>query len=163
MYLGIYIKSGPGYEFFIFSYLVTVLVYLSVVDLDHRSLSIPDILPAYAGGAALLILSAARKMPYTPVRFLYGALAASVLIGISFLIILVLKKQNPMGAGDLLLIPGVALHFSIIEVVRVLVFSSLIGVVVGSILFITHRVEKNFKFPMMPFITAGVAIEILFI
>ena len=163
VYLGIFIKSGPGYEFFIYSYLVTVLVYLSIVDLDHRSFGIPDIIPVYAGGVALLILSAARKIPYTPVRFLYGALAASILIGASFFITLVLKKKIPMGTGDLLVIPGVALHFGVIEIVRVLVFSSLIGVISGSILLIAHRVEKDFRFPLMPFITAGVAIEILLI
>ena len=66
-----------------------------------------------------------------------------------------------MGTGDLLVIPGVALNFSVVEVVRLLVFSSIIGVVVGAGMLIAHAVEKNFKFPMMPFITAGVAIEIL--
>jgi prepilin signal peptidase PulO-like enzyme (type II secretory pathway) len=161
VYLGAYIKFGPGYEFFIYTYLLTVLVYLSIVDLDHRSLSLRDIVPCYAGGVAFLILSAARKIPYPPARFLYGALAASVLIGASYLIILALKKQNPMGTGDFLVVPGVALHFGVIEVVRALVFSSIVGVITGSVLFMTHRIEKNFRFPLMPFVTAGVAIEIL--
>ena len=68
-----------------------------------------------------------------------------------------------MGTGDLMVIPGIGLHFSVIEVVRVLVFSSTIGVIAGVILFFAKVVERNYRFPMIPFITAGVAIEILLI
>ncbi len=163
VYAGMYIKYGTGYDFFIYCYLITVLVYLSLVDLDHRALSIHDIISCYAGGISFIILSAARKIPRSPVQFLYGALSASVLIAVSFVIILVLKKRSPMGAGDLMVIPGVGLHFNVIEVVRVLVFSSAIGVIAGVILFIAKVVERNYRFPMIPFITAGVAIEILLI
>ncbi len=163
MYAGLYFKYGTGYDFFIYCYLVTVLVYLSLVDLDHRALSIPDIISCYAGGISFIILTSARKIPRSPAQFLYGALSASVLIAVSFVIILVMKKRSPMGAGDLMVIPGVGLHFSMIEVVRVLVFSSTIGVITGVILFIAKVVERNYRFPMIPFITAGVAIEILLI
>lgn len=162
IYIGIYIKSGPGYEFFLLCYLITVLVYLSLVDFDTGALSIYDIFSVYIGGFCLLLLSLMGKLRHPPSYFLYGALSASVLISLSFLIIFLVKRKVPMGAGDLLVIPGASLYFGVFEVIRVLIFSSLFGIFVGLTLIFTSIVEKSSKFPMIPYITAGVVIEILF-
>lgn len=162
IYIGIYIKSGPGYEFFLLCYLITVLVYLSLVDFDTGALSICDIFSVFIGGISLLLLSFMGKLRHPPSYFLYGALSAIVLISLSFLIIFLIKRKVPMGAGDLLVIPGVSLYFGVLEVIRVLVFSSLFGIFVGLALIFTRIVEKSRKFPMIPYITAGVVIEIVF-
>jgi len=58
-------------------------------------------------------------------------------------------------------IPGVSLHFGMVEVIRIMIFSSIIGVLSGFALIYTGKVVRDFKFPMIPFLTAGVLIEIL--
>lgn len=161
IYAALYLNIGPGCAFFIYCYLITVLVYLTLVDIDYGTISFYDIIPVYPGGIVLMVFSFLGKLPYMARHYLYGAAAASVLLLISCLIVYIIKKRVPIGVGDLLVIPGVSLHFGMVEVIRIMIFSSIIGVLSGFALIYTGKVVRDFKFPMIPFLTAGVFIEIL--
>lgn len=160
VYVGIYLRVGPEYGALLVSFLMTVLIYLSVVDIEQRRLSYGDMSVVYVGACALVFLAGTGNMPHPLPHYLYGLLTGSVLVSCSALVVYVLKKRAPIGMADLLVLPGVAVHFGVIEAARVLVFCSLAGICAAVILFSTKKVEGEYRFPMMPFITFGVLVEI---
>jgi leader peptidase (prepilin peptidase)/N-methyltransferase len=160
LFVGLYLVFGFGADFFFYCYLEAVLIYLSLVDIEFKKIGFYDVLPIYAGGALRLIL-AMRGVNHHPVsHYLYGAAAASVLLGMSYLITFFLKKERPLGEGDLFCVPGVACYFGFQETVRFMIFSSLIGIAAGIFLISTDEVKRGFRFPMLPYIAGGVLIEI---
>lgn len=163
IYFGVYKKFGAGFQFFIYSYLCTILLYLSLVDIDTGVVRIYDIVLVYLGSLAILYLSLLGKLSYPVLHYLYGSIFATILITISFLIIFIIKKRKPMGGGDLLIIPGVAFYFGVRSVIRIMIFSSSLGIFIGVILIFRGIVERNHKFPMIPYLLAGVLIELFFI
>lgn len=162
IYLGIYRKFGFTIPFFLYSYIFTVLAYLSLLDIDTGRIGIFDILMVYTGCLSLIFFALTGRLYYKTTYYLYGFLSALTLISLSFLIIYLIKRRIPMGSGDLIVIPGVALFFGMREVFRILIFSSLSGIFLGAILILTGLVKRNYKFPMIPYLTAGVVIEVLF-
>ena len=80
----------------------------------------------------------------------------------AFFFTYIIKRKVPMGAGDLLLIPGVSLYFGVNQVMRILIFASLIGILLGAVLIVSGRVKQDHKFPMIPFLLSGVITEIFF-
>jgi len=161
IYVTLYMRIGLGVSLYAYCYLVSVLVYLSIVDAESGLIRGRDVLSVWLGGGFLLFLSFLGKLPYTASHYLYGALGASVLVAVSFVITYLIKRRMPMGKGDLLVIPGASLYFGGFEAIRILIFSSIIGVILGMTLIICKKVEKNYSFPMMPFFAGGVLIEIL--
>ncbi len=160
VYVVIYFRVGPEYGAILVSYLMTVLIYLSIVDIEQRRLSYGDMSAVYAGAVALLVLAGTGNMPRPLSYYLYGVLTASVLVSCSALFVYVLKKRAPIGMADLLVLPAVATHFGAVEVARVLVFSSLTGIMAAAILFSVKKVKGEYRFPMMPFVAFGVLVEI---
>ena len=155
-YLLMYLRFGLGPELFIYSYLVSALFYLSLVDIDWRSVGRFDPVLPYLGAIAILILSFRGVVVHPPAHYLSGAAAASLLAGLSFLFVRVMGKRRPMGVGDLLILPGIGLHFGIMEAVRVMIISSLLGILTAVFLLASRRMERGKSLPMLPFLAGGV-------
>ena len=66
-----------------------------------------------------------------------------------------------MGTGDLLVIPAVTLFFGFRGAITVLITASVSGLFIGIALILFGVVKRNYKFPMIPYITLGVIMEIL--
>ncbi len=162
IYVALYGYYGPVYSFFLYCYLMTVLIYLSLVDIERRWISIFDIVAVYVSGILLMVFSIKGYFLRGFTHYLSGAVTGTALIVVSYLVVLIIKKQVPLGFGDLLVIPGVMLHFGVFEVIRIMILSSVTGVFTGIFLILTGRVKRSFRFPMMPFLAIGVLIEILF-
>ncbi len=160
MYMGMYLLHGFSLQFFIYIYLVGLLVYLSLVDIDRGFVSAGDVAAVYAGGAAVVFFILFGFLPDRFVLHLYGFIAVCALLLVSVLLVYVRKKVMSVGIGDLLIIPGTGLYFSFREDIRILVFTALAGVIVGLLLISAKKVKRDFKFPMIPFIAAGMCIEI---
>ncbi len=160
LYIGLYVLYRLSFQFFMYIYLVSVLVYLSLVDIDTGEVSAGDIAAVYIGGAAVLFFMLFGIAPGRVAGHLYGFAAAIVLLMVSALIVYVRKKVMSLGTGDLFIIPGAALYFSFREDIRILVFSALAGIAAGVLLIWAGKVKRDFKFPMTPFIAVGVCIEI---
>lgn len=161
LYIYLYLSYKNIYSFLLLSYLITILVYMSMLDIESGFISFIDIGMLYIGSIALLVLSYFSLAPKRVSFYLYGAAAGSVLILLSFLIILLIKKKIPMGTGDLLVIPAVTLFFGFRGAIILLIFSSISGVFIGIALIMFGVVKRNYKFPMIPYITLGVIMEIL--
>jgi leader peptidase (prepilin peptidase) / N-methyltransferase len=155
-YILMYLRFGLGPELFIHAYLVSALFYLALVDIDWRSVGRFDPVLPYLGGIALLVLSFRGEAAHPPSHYLSGAAAASLLAGLSVLIVRVLGKRSPMGGADLLIVPGIGLHFGMMEAVRVMVISSLLGILTAVFLLASRRMERGQSLPMLPFLAGGV-------
>ena len=163
LYVILYFRYNNIYRFILYSYLITVLIYMSLLDIESGFISFFDIGSLYIGSVALLVISYYGLIPKRISFYLYGAAAGSALIALSFLIILLIKKKIPMGAGDLLVIPAVSIFFGLNGAIMVLIIASVSGIFIGISLIMFSVVKRNFKFPMIPYITLAVIMEILII
>jgi leader peptidase (prepilin peptidase)/N-methyltransferase len=161
VYTGLYLRCGTGIVFFIRCFLMTQLVYCALIDLISGEIGILDVVVVSLGGVAALVLALFGVLPYRPWYLLSGAVAASILLGLSYSIVWLMKRRIPLGRGDLFLIPAAMLSFGLYEALRILVFSSVLGIVVAFVLFRTGRLGKHSPLPLLPFFTTGVLIEIL--
>jgi len=161
IYLFLYRRYGITPLFFSFVYGSSLLLYLSLVDLDTGSVSGLDIVAFYAGGLAVVFLSLRGLTAHRVRESFYGYALCLGLLGASILILAVLGRRRSVGLGDLLILPGTALYVGLYGVVRVLLFSSIIGLLAGATLVLLRKVDRDFRFPMLPFVTAGVCVEIL--
>ena len=154
-------REGLGALFFVHAYLIGVLAYLSLVDIEWRSLGIAESMMPAAGGCVLLWL-AYHGQAINPVsHYLYGAAGGCTLLCLSFAVVYAFKKSPPLGPADLLAVPGVSLYFGLNGVVRVMIAASLLGIAAGAFLLVTRRVDRGFKYPLIPFLTVGVLLEVL--
>jgi leader peptidase (prepilin peptidase)/N-methyltransferase len=161
LYLALYKRMGTGEAFFVFAYLISLLLYLSLLDIDTGSVSVWDMAAVYAGGMASLFFSFMGATAHDPLQHLYSLGLCLGLIAFSMLIVWVLRRKRSLGLGDLVVVPGIALYFGVYGIIRVLLFSAVLGVIAGVLLMLLKRVGRDFKFPLMPFTAVGVCIEIL--
>jgi leader peptidase (prepilin peptidase)/N-methyltransferase len=161
IYTGLYLRCGPGIAFFLRSFLMTMLVYCALMDLTTGEIGILEVALVFLCGVATFLLSFLGVFPYEPWYLLSGTAAASILLGLSYSITWLVKRRVPLGKGDLLLIPGAVLSLGLYGALRILVFSSVLGVLVAFVLVHTGRMGKHSPLPLLPFFAAGVLIEIL--
>jgi leader peptidase (prepilin peptidase)/N-methyltransferase len=161
LYLALYRRVGTGPSFFVYTYLISLLLYLSLVDIDTGSVSVVDIAAVYVGGLASLFLSFRGATAHDPAQSLYGFGLCLGLISLSVLILYVIKRRRTLGIGDLFILPGIALYFGMYSIIRILLFSAVLGLITGVLLISLNKVDRDFKFPLMPFTAVGVCIEIL--
>ena len=161
LYLFLYKRYGITPLYFTFVYLVTLLLYLSLVDMDTGSVSSMDIAALYAGGLCMLFLSWYGLTDHRVRDSLYGFGLCLCLLGLSIIVLRVFGKRRSIGVADLFILPGTALYVGLYGAIRILLFSSVVGLAFGATLLLLKKVERDFRFPMVPFITAGVGIEIL--
>jgi leader peptidase (prepilin peptidase)/N-methyltransferase len=161
LYLALYRRIGINPPFFIYAYLISLLLYLSLVDIDTGSVSGGDIAAVFGGGLASLFLSFRGFTAHGVVESLYGFGLCLGLLSLSVLILYMMKRRKTLGIGDLCILPGTALYFGLYSIIRILLFSSILGLITGGLLISMKKVDREFKFPLMPFVTLGIYIEIL--
>ena len=161
LYLGLYKRVGMGPSFFVYAYLVSLLLYLSLVDIDIGSVSMGDVAAVYAGAFAFVFLSFMGIIAHPVLQSIFSFGLCAGLISLSMLLLYLFRRKRGVGVGDMLALPGIALYFEMQGMVRILLFSAVAGIVVGVLLILLKRVERDFRFPFLPFVAGGVCIEIL--
>ena len=159
LYFVIYRIYGINWRFLIYAYLISILMYCSLVDLDTGSVSFIDVCALYGGAFVKLFLSLRDEGKAVFVDALYGFGFSAGLLLLSILIVYIIRKKQPLGSGDLMIIPGIMLYFSLRDVSRILIFTSIAGLVSGLFLLLSGKIKWDYRFPMLPFVTAGVFVE----
>jgi leader peptidase (prepilin peptidase)/N-methyltransferase len=160
-YFFLYRKLGIDEAFFLYAYLFTVMLYLSLLDIDTGRIGPLDIASVYIGDIVFVWLLLSKRAAHTVSYHLFGLLIGVGLVAVSFGLTLIIRRKLPMGAGDLMIIPAVSFYFGIREVIRVLIFGSALGIIVSMLLVLARVVKREHKFPMIPYLTAGILIEVL--
>jgi len=125
------------------------------------SISIPDTGAVFAGGMVTLLLSWRGLTGFGVLESLYGLALCAGLLGLSLLLIGLVRRRRSLGIGDLLVLPSCALFVGLYGIIRVLLFSSLMGLLVGTMLVLLKKVDREYRFPFIPFVTAGMCVEFL--
>jgi leader peptidase (prepilin peptidase)/N-methyltransferase len=159
LYLLLFLRLGLTPELAAALYLVTILISLSLRDIRERAVSLSGIVAVYAGGGGWCVYLALTSHPL--IGTLYGFAVVLLLIGASGLIVRLLRRRTPIGLGDLLLIPGIALYLDPLPAIRVLIVASVGGILGWFVLRRLDGSDRTVRIPFVPFVTLGLCVEIL--
>lgn len=153
------LRVGLGWQLPAFLLLAGVGVLLAVIDLEHRLLPNRIVLPATAGGAALLVLAAAAGDGWHQLR---NAVLGAAILFVLFLA-LALVTPSGLGMGDVKLAGLLGLYLGWLGMGSVAV-GAVAGFVVQAVLavalLLARRVGVKSEIPFGPALMAGAAIAI---
>lgn len=153
------LRTGLSWELPAFLLLAVVGVLLAVVDLQHRLLPNRVVLPALAGGTALLLLPALADGAWA--AFLRAVLGAAALFAVYLALALV--SPGGLGMGDVKLAALLGLYLGWLGWAAV-VLGALAGFVVQAVvalgLLATRRIGLRGELPFGPAMLAGAALVI---
>ncbi|MCE5211183.1 MAG: prepilin peptidase [Deltaproteobacteria bacterium] len=148
----LFLKFGFTLKFFVFFIFISVLIVITFIDLDHQI--IPDILTL--PGIPLFFLAAVFlvKIPWR--EALLGLLiGGGVLLAIALVYELISKREG-MGGGDIKLLAMIGGFLGWKSLLFILLFSSLLGAIVGLTLIIIKKQDMKYAVPFGPFLAAAV-------
>lgn len=146
--------TGPAWVLPALLYLAAISIALAVIDLQHRRLPNPIVLPAYPVAAALLVLPA--LVDREPERLVRAAVCGIALYAFYFL--LMVLNPRGMGFGDVKLagILGLYLGWFGWQFAVVGAFAGFaLGGLAGLALMLAGRAGRKSQIPFGPFMIAG--------
>ncbi|MFH0800053.1 MAG: prepilin peptidase [Pseudomonadota bacterium] len=135
---------------------VIPLVIITFIDLKH--LIIPDeisISGIFVGAGAHIFLAGPGHREAAALDSLLGALAGSLALFLVALVYEKLKKQEGLGGGDIKLIAMLGAFFGWKAALFMLLFSSILGSIVGLLLIVILRKDMKYAMPFGPFLVAA--------
>ena len=152
--LFLYFGWKYGWSMNLIYYFILVPIFIIIFYIDLKHLIIPDSLVLLIGFLALGKLFLPNLDPIFTNLYssALGSLIAFILIGGLIVFYLYVRKIEGMGLGDLKIFVVLGFLFGIQGVIFILIISSLIGIIIGSIILI--RTKKNFQtqIPFGPYI-----------
>jgi leader peptidase (prepilin peptidase)/N-methyltransferase len=167
LWMAAYLQFGLSYRLAAVLFFVTVVVLLSVIDIDTKTVPNTILLPSIALSLALASLYVIN-VNLVPVYDGYNGFWAfgGLLAGGGFLLIVAMVaplvfKKEAMGAGDVKLAAFAGLYLGG-YVLLALFLSFLIGSIVSIALIVMQKTGKRDEIPFAPFIGAGSIIAVFF-
>ncbi len=171
------LKFGLSPSFFIYFILISSLVVMSFIDLDHRI--IPDVI-SLPGIAVGLLASFVKPPGHNDflVRFVFKTVKGSInmatldsllgifiggglLYAVAVLFYWVTKKEG-MGGGDIKLLAMIGAFLGWSSTLFTVLVSSLIGSMVGVALMVATGADSKYAIPFGPFLSIGAVIYLFF-
>ncbi len=168
VFLGIFIKYGLSAELFFFSFLMSILIAVLFIDIEH--MIIPDglVITGLIGGVVLIFYNAffsfdyfgqfdAWWMPFIgmlvgPVALLILAIIGSLLYG----------GAEVIGGGDIKIYAPIGIFLGWGMAGVSLFFSFIIGGFIGALLLLFRRKKRDAHIPFGPFIVIATYVTILY-
>lgn len=147
---------GPTLTYLIYLVLVSSLIVITFIDLDHRI--IPDVisLPAIPLGFAASFL-----LPnMTWLDSLIGILVGGGMLLLVAIVFEAITGQEGMGGGDIKLLAMLGAFIGWKGVLFTIMVSSLLGTVIGGGLMVLGGKSRKFALPFGPFLALGAVIYI---
>lgn len=148
LYLLVYLKFGLSYATPIYFIIVSCLLTLSMIDLEHKI--IPDRFHVIIGICAIAIILLGNEVNY--LEHIIGLFAISVPIYIIALV------SGGMGEGDVKLFAVCGLLLGWKLIVMTMFFASILASIYSLVLMIFKKAEMKSEIPFGPFISASVII-----
>jgi len=154
----LFIRFGPSWAYVVYFAFTAALLVITVIDLHHQI--IPDVI-SLPGIAAGLLAS----------WFLPEATVANALLGVLlgggslFLVATVyewLFKREGMGGGDVKLLAMIGAFLGWKAVILTILFSSLIGSIVGIAVMLWKGRDFKYAIPFGPFLSLGAVIALFY-
>lgn len=166
LYVILYLKFGLSTEFLFTVYLMSVLIIVFFIDLDHMIIPNGLVIAGLIGGIILSILRF-----WHDDRLIDGASWYSPILGMlvtsGFLLLIALVGMavygtDALGMGDIKIFLPIGLILGLKLAILSLVFSVFIGGLTGLFLIITGLKNRKSHIPFGPFIVAGTFLSIIF-
>ncbi|PIR25386.1 MAG: prepilin peptidase [Deltaproteobacteria bacterium CG_4_10_14_0_2_um_filter_43_8] len=158
-----HLAASPLHFLLYFCFFVAPLIAITFIDLEH--FIIPDVfsLPGIAAG---IIITQILSAPGTHFAQLISS-GLGILIGAGFLFLIAflyekIKKQEGLGGGDIKLAAMFGAFFGWKGVLFILLFSSIIGSIVGIFIMIVQRKNMKLALPFGPFLSAAALFYLYF-
>jgi len=158
LYIFLYLKFGLSYATLFGFIFVSMLIVISLIDLDHRI--IPDSLSF--SGIIIGFLSSFFIKTLSPLQSLLGILVGG---GFLFLVAVAYEKiahKEGMGGGDIKLIAMIGAFTGWQAIPFVILASSLIGALFGVIYIVLAKKDTKFAIPFGPFLSFAAVLYIFF-
>ncbi|MFQ6079374.1 MAG: prepilin peptidase [Thermodesulfobacteriota bacterium] len=172
------LKFGLSPSFFVYFILISSLVVVSFIDLDHRiipdKISLPGIIMGFLtsftkpveGHYDFLVLSVFRTVKgalnMATLDSLLGIfIGGGLLYAVAVLFYWATKKEG-MGGGDIKLLAMIGAFLGWSSTLFTILVSSLIGSMVGVTLMVTTRADSKYAIPFGPFLSMGAVIYLFF-
>jgi leader peptidase (prepilin peptidase)/N-methyltransferase len=151
-------KYGLAFQWLVSFAFICALIVITFIDLDHQI--IPDVISL--PGIPIFFLAAVFVMK---LRFLDAFLGFLIGGGCLYVIAFVyelLTKREGMGGGDIKLLAMIGAFLGWQSLLFVLLFSSLLGAVVGIAVMLAKGQDMKYAVPFGPFLSAAAAAYIFF-
>ena len=146
-------KYGVTFQWLVSFAFVCALIVITFIDLDHQI--IPDVISL--PGIPIFFLAAVFVMKLRFLdAFLGFLIGGGVLYGIAFVYELLTKREG-MGGGDIKLLAMIGAFLGWQSLLFVLLFSSLLGAVVGIAVMLAKGQDMKYAVPFGPFLSAAAA------
>lgn len=134
-------------------YYITIFALSLAFSIDFKYQLIPDEVDILIGVCAIinLLLNISSWWDY----LLGSLIGAAIFYSLNLIALIVLKKEG-MGMGDVKLMGALGLLFGIKNILVITLISFFIGAIIGVIVMIIKRKEKEEYIPFGPFIVIGV-------
>lgn len=152
MYLLCFLKFGLTLEFVKFALLLSVLIVISLIDLDHSI--IPGYIIIFAAVAGIILDIIGYKLNVSLLNYLYG-----MLIG-GGVILLIVVLTGGMGGGDIQLMAVIGLFLGFKNTILTLLLSFIIGGAAGATLILLKKKSRKDYIPFGPWIAAAAFIAV---
>ena len=151
LFAALYWKFGPGLLMLKYLFLISVLIVLSFIDLEHYLIPDRVIIFALAGGVMINLLT--RDL--TVLSALIGLAVPS-----AFLLLLALASRGGMGGGDIKLAAVIGFFLGWPMGLLAVFLGCLLGGAVGAVLLLTRIKGRKDAIPFGPFLSGGAVITI---
>ena len=167
IFVALFIKYGISVPFIAFAFLMTILIAVFFIDMDHRIIPDELVITGIIGGTVLIIYNCISPMTeiygdsnwWTPViGFFSGSL---FLLLVAILGIIIYKSDDAMGMGDVKLMAPIGLFLGWRLCLTGLLLAVTIAGVVSLFLIITRIKKRKDAIPFGPFIVTGAFIAIM--
>jgi len=141
--------------FFIFT---AVLIVITFVDIDHQI--IPDVLTL--PGIPLFFLAAVFIVKLPWLEALIGMVSGGGVLLVVALVYELVAGREGMGGGDIKLLAMIGGFLGWKSLIFIVLFSSLLGAVVGIAVMILKKEDMKYAVPFGPFLSAAAVADIFF-
>ena len=172
------LKFGLSPSFFIYFILISSLVVVSFIDLDHRiipdKISLPGIILGFLASfvkpvegqndfLVLFVFKTVRgALNMAALDSLLGiCIGGGLLYAVAVLFYWATKKEG-MGGGDIKLLAMIGAFLGWSSTVFIILISSLLGSIVGVAIMVAKGADSKYAIPFGPFLSMGAVIYLFF-
>lgn len=167
VFTALFVKYGFTIPFIAFAFLMTILISVFFIDLDHRIIPDELVIAGIIGGVALLVYNIFKPLPevfgdnrwWTPVAGFFSG--SGFLLLVALLGLLIYKTDDAMGMGDVKLMAPIGLFLGWKLCLAALFISVVLAGVTGLFLILFRIKKKKDTIPFGPFIVTGTFMTIM--
>lgn len=167
IYVTLLYKYGLSVPFLAFAFLMTILIAIFFIDIDHRIIPNGLVLIAMAGCLPLFVYNIFRPMPEVFGDSKWWTPLAGLLPGSGFLLLVAIlgsviyKTEDAMGMGDVKLMAPIGMFLGWKLCLIALFISVVLGGVISILLMVTGMKKRKDTVAFGPFIVIGAFTSIL--